>query len=123
MALSMETRVSGKVVILFCSGRIVFGDETAAFRDRIKSILLGTHQIVLNLDGIESVDSGGLGTLVGLLASTRSRNGDIKLVRPNKRVNDLLKRTRLNTVFQSYESDDEAVSAFRESVAVRAHGG
>jgi anti-sigma B factor antagonist len=112
MPIKMETDISGDVVILYCSGRLVFGDETAAFRDRINHILLGAQQIVVNLSGVEYVDSGGLGTLVGTLASTRNRHGEIKLVRPNQRVTELLLRTRLNTVFKSYESDDEAVAAF-----------
>ncbi len=112
MPLKMETDISGDVVILYCSGRLVFGDETAAFRERVRHILLGTQQIVVNLSGIDYIDSGGLGTLVAMLASTRSRHGEIKLVRPNQRVTDLLRRTRLNAVFKSYESDDEAVTAF-----------
>ena len=112
MALKMETDISEDVVILYCVGRLVFGEETAAFRERIRNILLGTQQIVVNLSGIEYIDSGGLGTLVGTLASTRNRHGEIKLVHPNQRVTDLLHRTRLNTVFKSYESDAEAVAAF-----------
>jgi anti-sigma B factor antagonist len=113
MPLKMETDISGDVIILYCSGRLVFGDETAAFRERIRNILLGAQQIVVNLSGIEYIDSGGLGTLVGTLASTRNRHGEIKLVRPNQRVAELLQRTRLNTVFKSYDSDDEAIAAFR----------
>ena len=113
MTIKMETDISGDVVILYCSGRLVFGDETAAFRERIRNILLGTAQIVVNLSGIEYIDSGGLGTLVGTLASTRNRRGEIKLVCPTKRVSDLLIRTRLDTVFKSYETNDDAVAAFR----------
>src|SRR6516164_2075940 len=112
MPLKMDTHVSGEVLILHCAGRLVYGDETAAFRDRVRTMLLGTNQIVVNLSGIEYIDSGGLGTLVGLLASTRNRHGEIKLVRPTRRVTDLLRQTRLNTVFHSYESDNEAVAAF-----------
>ena len=115
MALKMETDISGDVVILRCAGRLVFGDETAAFRERVKNILLGSRQIVVNLSRIDYIDSGGLGTLVGVLASTRSRHGEIKLVRPNQRVAELLRRTRLNTVFKSYETDDEAVMAFQKN--------
>jgi anti-sigma B factor antagonist len=113
MALKMETDISEDVVILYCAGRLVFGDESAAFRERIRNILLGTQHIVVNLSRIEYVDSGGLGTLVATLASTRQKRGEIKLVRPNQRVTELLHRTRLDTVFKSYESDDEAVTAFR----------
>src|ERR1700694_3708377 len=113
MPLKMETDISDDVVILYCAGRLVFGDETAAFRERVKNILLGSQQIVVNLSGIAYIDSGGLGTLVGMLASTRNRQGEIKLVSPTKRVVDLLRRTNLDTVFKSYRSDDEAVRAFR----------
>ena len=112
MSLKMETCVSGEVLILHCTGRLVYGDEAAAFRDRVKKMLLGTNQIVVNLSGMEYIDSGGLGTLVGLLASTRNRHGEIKLVRPTKRVTDLLRQTRLDTVFHCYESDVDAVAAF-----------
>ncbi|HXY15915.1 MAG TPA: STAS domain-containing protein [Terriglobales bacterium] len=113
MTLKMETCISGEVVIVRCAGRIVFGDEAAALRDRVKNILLGTNQIVLNLADVEYIDSGGLGTLVGVLASTRIQHGEIKLVRPTHRVAELLRRTRLDTVFKSYQNDDEAVAAFR----------
>jgi anti-sigma B factor antagonist len=114
MPLKMETDISGDVVILYCSGRLVFGDETAAFRERIRSILSGTQQIIVNLTQVEYIDSGGLGTLVGTLASTRNKNGDIKLVRPNQRVAELLELTRLDTVFKSYQSDEAAVKAFKQ---------
>jgi anti-anti-sigma factor len=76
MALKMETDISGDVVVLYCARRLVFGDETAAFRERIQNILLGTQQIVVNLSGIEYIDSGGLGTLAGMLASTRTARRD-----------------------------------------------
>jgi anti-sigma B factor antagonist len=112
MPLKMETHISGEVLILHCTGRLVYGDETAAFRARVKHMLLGTKQIVVNLSGMEYIDSAGLGTLVGLLASTRNRHGEIKLVRPTKRVTDLLRQTRLSNVFLCYESDDDAVAAF-----------
>jgi anti-sigma B factor antagonist len=115
MQLKMETHISGEVLILHCTGRLVYGDETAAFRDRVKQMLLGTNQIVVNLSGIEYIDSAGLGTLVGLLASTRNRHDEIKLVRPTKRVTDVLRQTRLNTVFRCYESDGDAVTAFGDS--------
>jgi len=113
MPLKMQTDISGDVVILNCVGRLVFGDETAAFRERVRNVLMGTQQIVVNLSQVEYIDSGGLGTLVGMLASTRMRQGEIKLVRPNQRVAELLQRTRLNTVFKSYETDEDAVTAFR----------
>src|SRR6476660_8848457 len=105
MTLKMETDISEDVVILYCAGRLVFGDETAAFRERVKNILSGTQQIVVNLSGIEYIDSGGLGALFGMLATTRYQHGYMKLVHPYQRVAELFQVTRLNRVFKSYESD------------------
>ena len=112
MPRKMDTHISGEVLILYCTGRLVYGNESAVFRARVKHMLLGTNQTVVNISGMQNIDSAGLGTLVGLLASTRNRHGEIKLVRPTKRVTDLLRQTRLDTVFHSYESDDDAIAAF-----------
>ena len=117
MALKVQTQISGDVCILHCSGRIVFGDEGAALRERGRNILAGTAKVVVNLNGVDSIDSGGLGILVGLLVSARNRGGELKLVSPRKRVKDLLRRTNLDTIFGVYENNDGAVAAFRKQVA------
>src|SRR6266849_3408292 len=93
MALRIQTQISGDVFILLCDGRIVFGDEGAVLRERIGNMLPGTPKIVVNLSGVDYIDSGGLGILVGLLVSARNRGGELKLVSPRKRVKDLLRRT------------------------------
>ncbi len=117
MALRIQTQISGDVFILLCEGRIVFGDEGAVLRERIRNMLPATPKIVVNLNGVDYIDSGGLGILVGLLVSASKRGGEIKLVSPSKRVKDLLRRTNLHTIFGVYENDDEAVAAFRKQVA------
>jgi anti-sigma B factor antagonist len=117
MALTIATQISDDAVIFRCSGRIVVGDEGAALRERIKSILMGTPKIVIDLSGVDYIDSGGLGILVGLHISAKNRGGDIKLVSPSERVQRVLGETKLNTVFSIYESVDDAVAAFSGKVA------
>ena len=73
MALSVQTQISGDVFILGCKGRIVSGDECAVLRERVVSMLPGTPKIVVNLEGVDHIDSEGLGMLVGLLVSARNR--------------------------------------------------
>src|SRR5712691_773342 len=107
MALGIQTRISGDVFIVRCDGRIVFGDEGAALRERVGGMLSGSPRIVLNLSGVHYVDSGGLG--VGLSVSARNRGGEIKLVNPSRRVNDLLRRTKLDTIISVYRNDEDAV--------------
>src|SRR5437660_6130107 len=119
MALGIQTHISGDVFIVRCDGRIVFGDEGAALRERVRQMLSGSPRIVVNLNGVHYVDSGGLGILVGLSVSARNRGGELKLVSPSQRVSDLLRRTRtrLDTIISVYRNDKEAVAAFRKQVA------
>jgi anti-anti-sigma factor len=117
MTLRVQTQISGDVFILQCEGRIVFGDEGASLRERVGNMLIGTPRIVVNLEKVDHIDSGGLGILVGLFISARNRGGELKLVSPDKHVNDVLQRTNLDTVFKVYANDEEAVAAFRKQVA------
>ena len=67
MALRVQAQIFGDVFILRCDGRIAYGDECAVLRERVVDMLSGTPRIVVNLKGVEYIDSGGLGMLVGLL--------------------------------------------------------
>ncbi len=118
MNLKMSTRLVDGVTIVDCNGRIVFGDEAAALREFVKDLLNNHKQIVLNLGGVNYIDSGGLGTLVSLYTSARNAGGNIKLANLTQRVGDLLQVTKLLTVFDVYEGEDKAVRSFRKSVAV-----
>jgi anti-sigma B factor antagonist len=117
MTLRMQTQISGDVFIVHCHGRIVFGDEGAALRERIREMLSGSPRVVVNLNEVQYLDSGGLGILVGLSVSARNRGGELKLVNPSQRVSAVLRRTNLDTIISVYGSDEEAVAAFRKQVA------
>jgi anti-sigma B factor antagonist len=66
---------------------------------------------------VNYIDSGGLGTLVSLYTSAHSAGGAVKLARLTSRVGDLLQVTKLLTVFEVYETEEEAVESFRKGVA------
>jgi anti-sigma B factor antagonist len=117
MALTVATQIRGNVVVLRCRGRIVFGDEGAVFRERVRGELTGTSKIVIDLCGVDYIDSGGLGILVALHIAAKNRGGDIKLVSPGQRVQRVLGETKLNTVFSIYETVDDALAAFSGKVA------
>ncbi len=112
MQLKLSSRVIDDVLIVDCSGRIVFGEEAAAIRDFVKGALGKHRQIILNLKNVSYIDSGGLGTLVGLYTSAHSAGGDIRLSQLTQRVGQLLQVTKLVTVFAAFNNDDEAVRSF-----------
>jgi len=115
MQLKLSTRNKDEILVVDCSGRIVFGDEASLLRDRIKSAILENNRIVLNLDQVNYIDSGGLGTLVALHTTALNAGGHIKLASLTSRVGDLLQITKLLTVFDVHNSVAEAVESFRKA--------
>ena len=113
MTLKLDTRQTDGVTILSCAGRIMFCEEASALRERVKELLGSTKEIILNLTGVSNIDSGGLGTLVGLYSSARSSGADIKLTGLGPRLRDVLAITKLSTVFEVYDTEAQALAAFR----------
>jgi anti-sigma B factor antagonist len=115
--LKLSTRTKDGVLVVDCSGRIVFGEESAHLRDTVKKLVSENNRVVLNLPGITYIDSGGLGTLVALYTTARSGGGSIKLASLTPRVGDLLQVTKLLTVFDVYDSEDKAIESFKKEAA------
>jgi anti-sigma B factor antagonist len=113
MTLKMETRTVDGVAVVSCTGRIVFGEEANALRDTLKKLLTSSKQVVLNLGGVSYIDSGGLGTLVGVYSSARASGADIKLTGLGQRLRDVLAITKLATVFEVYDTEQQAIAAFK----------
>ncbi len=111
MTLKTDTRVENGVTVVSCSGRITFGDEAMALRENLKKVLASTRQVILNLSGVTYIDSGGLGTLVGVYSSARASGADIKLTGLGQRLRDVLQITKLVTVFEVYETEQQAIDA------------
>jgi anti-sigma B factor antagonist len=117
MQLQMRTRALDGVTVLDCSGRIVFGEESATLRDTVKSVLTKSPKLVLNLAEVNHIDSGGLGTLVSLYTTARNAGGALKLAHLTQRVGELLKLTKLVTIFEVFENEQLAVQSFKKGAA------
>ena len=117
MQLRMSTRTVNGAMIVDCSGRLVFGEESASLRDKVKKLLAQSPKLVLNLHDVSQVDSGGLGTLVSLYTSARNAGGTLKLASLNQRVGDLLQITKLVTIFEVFDDEEKAAKSFGASVA------
>ncbi|MFZ0201177.1 MAG: STAS domain-containing protein [Candidatus Sulfotelmatobacter sp.] len=115
MQLKLSTKTKDGILIVDCSGRIVFGEESSLLRETVKKAVTQNNRIVLNLGEVNYIDSGGLGTLVALRTTAQNACGTIKLTNLTERVGDLLQVTKLLTVFDVYDSEAEAIASFREA--------
>ncbi len=79
MALSIQSRAIGDVMVLTCTGRIVDGEEASTLDRRVQELQLLHRDFVLDLHDVAFVDSAGLGLLVRLLARLQTASGDLKL--------------------------------------------
>jgi len=117
MQLRMSTRTMEGVLVVDCSGRVVFGEESAALRDMVKKLLAQNPKVVMSLREVTYIDSGGLGTLVSLFTSARNAGGAVKLARLSQRVGELLQITKLLTVFEVFDDEESAARSFKKDSA------
>src|SRR5579863_8420696 len=113
MSFRASSRDIGDVTVIDMEGRITLGEGSALLRDLVKENLgKGHRKILMNLGGINYIDSTGLGELVSGYRLVKSEGGELKLLNLNKKVTDLLQITKLYTVFDIHNQEAEAVASF-----------
>lgn len=113
MSFRATSRDVGDVTVIDMEGRITLGEGSSLLRDLIKENLSkGRKKIVMNLAGINYIDSTGLGELVSGYRLVKSEGGELKLLNLSKKVTDLLQITKLYTVFDIHNQESQAVGSF-----------
>jgi anti-sigma B factor antagonist len=113
MSLEIEQREREGITILEMKGRITVGKEATGLREKIAELTAaGIRNVVLNLSGIDFIDSTGLGALVVCATSARKAGGAVKLVSLNRRNIELLVMTKLATVFEIFNDEQDAINSF-----------
>lgn len=101
------------VTILDLHGKMLIGDGDDALREALTKVVDGGQtKVVLNLGDVPYVDSAGLGEIVRSYTTVTRKGGKLKLLNLTKKLEDLLSITKLLTVFETYDTEDEAVKSF-----------
>lgn len=117
MSLSLETSKLGEWMILHCKGRIVFRDEAAALSQTVAELLEQTRHFVLDLQGVNAIDSGGLGELVALHMWARAAGCRLRFSGLSSRIHRLLELTNLTSILEIYATEEDAVEACEPEMA------
>jgi anti-sigma B factor antagonist len=114
MPLSIDSRRAGEITVLTCNGRLVEGVESSTLQQHVDSLILESPYIILNLSGLEFIDSSGLGLLVRCLIRLESMHGLIRVCAASPRTLEAFRVTGLNTLFRVFESEEAAIAGFYE---------
>ena len=115
MSFSIQIRQAGKVTLMDVSGRLT-SFEAQAFRDAIQRLLRqGDNNIVLNLTGLDYLDSSGIGELVRNYVAVVKKGGAMKVVGLAPKVDEILKVTQLYQVFPEFPDEESALESFPKS--------
>jgi anti-anti-sigma factor len=111
--MKINVRQRDGVTILEPKGKITIGVGDVALREAVHHELEnGGRNILIDMSGVTTIDSSGIGELVSTFTSVKNRGGTLKLLRLPDKVSDILQITQLISVFDTYDDEDEAVRSF-----------
>ena len=111
--LNITKRQSGDVTIVDLDGKIAIGETNRQLHETIREIAAdGTKKVVLNLKGVTTIDSSGLGEIVAGYSTLSAAGGRLKLINMPERVTDLMTITKLYTVFDIFDTEAEGIASF-----------
>jgi anti-sigma B factor antagonist len=111
--IKVNRRERDGVVIVHLTGRLMGGPDAEQFQKLIREgVDAGRLRIVVDLAGVSWINSSGLGTLIAAYTTLKERGGTLKLLNVSRRIEQILQVTKLNTIFESYASEDLVVESF-----------
>jgi anti-sigma B factor antagonist len=117
--MQIDERAVGDVVVLDLKGKITLGKGDELLKDKVNSLVnQGHRKILLNLAEVPYIDSAGLGEIVRTFTTVSRQGGSLKLLNLTKRITDLLAITKLLTVFETFDTENDAIRSFSASAKV-----
>ncbi len=111
--MTIQETQQGDVTILSIQGEVMGGPEALELNEKMNHLLdNGRKKVVLDLHGVDRMNSSGLGIMINALGNFKQNGGDLKLAALNARIEHLLKVTRLTSIFEVYDTIDAAIASF-----------
>ncbi|HYV85918.1 MAG TPA: STAS domain-containing protein [Patescibacteria group bacterium] len=111
--MKITVKEAGKVRVIELKGRITLGAGDLELRKAVQTQLdAGNTAVVLGMQGVEYIDSAGLGELVACKKRASAKGGNVKLVMPSESVYKVLSIVSLHLVFEIFDNEAKAVASF-----------
>lgn len=111
--MAIKEEMKAGVSILEIKGKLMGGDETTEIHNRVKELVAnGVTKVVIDLGKVSWMNSTGLGALMSSLTTVKNAEGELKIARATDKVKSLFMVTKLITIFDSYDSVDDALKSF-----------
>jgi len=112
--MKFKSRESKGITIIELTGNVMGGPDATSLNEQLHKLIEGNKKkVVVDLEEVKFINSSGLGMLIGGLTTLRNSGGDMKLARASQKIEDLLKMTKLTTVFDIHQDVNHAVAAFK----------
>jgi anti-sigma B factor antagonist len=112
--MEIKQSIKNEIAILSISGKMMGGPETQLVHEHIKTLMSnGIHHVVLDMAALDWLNSSGLGILIASFTTLKKENGGLVLANAGHKTKELLEMTRLDIVFQNYESVEAAMQTFK----------
>lgn len=113
--MALKEQMHGDVAVIELKGKLMGGPETSEIHSKIKELVAdGVKNVVADVGRVSWMNSTGLGALMGAMTSLRNAQGDLKLARITEKVESLFMITKLVTIFDTFDTVEEAVAAFKK---------
>lgn len=111
--MNIDVKDKNGVNVIFVKGNLMGGEETIAVHEKVKKLVeQGKKKFVIDLSKVKWMNSSGLGTMMGCLTSIKNGSGELRLCGVTEKVKSLFMITKLITLFETYDSVEEAVDSF-----------
>jgi len=115
----ISERIVGGLTVLDLTGKLLGGEGAQLLKDKTESVVFQSRkEIIVNLAAVPYIDSGGLGQLVACYTSVARSGGKLTLININTKNHDLLSITKLLSVFETFDSETEAIASYAPEVRV-----
>jgi anti-sigma B factor antagonist len=117
--MQISERFVGALTILDLNGKLTISDGAQLLKDKTESLIFqGRNRIIVNLGAVPYIDSGGLGQLVACYTTVAKARGRLTLLNVNTRNHDLLSITKLVAVFETFDTEQDAIESYTTTVPV-----